>query len=255
MYRFIDTHAHLYAEQFEKDLEEVIQRTKDEGVFRVYLPNIDEKSVESMLALEKEYPDFFFPMIGIHPCDIKEDVDKQMNFVNDWLKKRSFSAIGEVGIDLHWDKSTYDLQVYAFRKQIDFALEYDLPVVIHSRDATPETIAIIREKQNGNLKGIFHCFSGTADEAKEIVDLGLLIGIGGVCTFKNSKLAPAIESIPLDKMVLETDAPYLAPTPYRGKRNESSYIPIIAHKIAEIKCVDVAEVAEKTTETALKIFK
>ena len=254
MMKFVDTHAHLYAEEFDKDLDLVIERAKSEGVDRVYLPNIDEDSIERMFSLEQKYPDYFFAMMGIHPCYVKENVDKQMALVKEYLAKRKFAAIGEIGIDLHWDKSTYAIQEKAFKAQIDLALEYELPIVIHSRDATEETISIIREKQNGNLKGIFHCFSGNVEESKEIIDLGLLIGIGGVSTFKNSKLAPVLESVSLDKIVLETDAPYLAPVPYRGKRNESSYIPLIADKIAQVKQVDLSEVAERTTKNAVSLF-
>lgn len=252
---FIDTHAHLYSDSFEEDRDAMLERTFAFGVEKVFLPNIDSSSIEGMLALEQAYPDRLYPMMGLHPCSVQPDTwESELAIVASWLEKRSFCAIGEIGMDLYWDKSTQEIQAQAFKIQCEWANEYDLPIVIHSRESIDELIALIREIQFPGFRGIFHCFSGTASQAAEIVELGFLLGIGGPLTYKKSTLPEALQDISLDHMVLETDAPYLPPTPHRGKRNESSYIPLVAQKLAEVKGVSVGEVATLTTRNALQIY-
>ncbi len=250
---FIDTHSHLYDSRLIADAEQ-ITRAIDAGVHRMYMPNCDSNTIEGMLQLAGAWPENCMPMMGVHPCYIKEDYRNELNIVSEWLEKRKFAAVGEIGLDYYWDLTWKDQQVEAFESQIDLALQYDLPIVIHSRESTADCIEIVRKKQNGNLKGIFHCFSGTTEEAKSIIDLGLYLGIGGVVTYKKSTLPDVVKEVPLSALVLETDAPYLAPVPYRGKRNESAYIPLIAATIAEIKGVDVAQVADVTTANSLLLF-
>jgi TatD DNase family protein len=250
---FIDSHAHLYDEQLIAD-EMQITRAIDVGVTKMLMPNCDSTTINGMLQLADKWPANCMPMMGLHPCYVKEHYKDELNTVAEWLKKRKFYAIGETGLDYYWDLTFKKEQVEAFETQADLALQYNLPIVIHSRESTPDCIAIVREKQNGRLKGIFHCFSGSPDEAKEIISLGFYLGIGGVVTYKKSTLPDIIKEIPLQHIVLETDAPYLAPAPYRGKRNESSYIPVIAQKIAEIKNITLEEVAMVTTSNSEKVF-
>ncbi|HRO43589.1 MAG TPA: TatD family hydrolase [Flavipsychrobacter sp.] len=252
--RFIDTHAHLYDEQFSNDIDLTIQRAIDNGVDKMYMPNCDSTTIEGMLAIEERWKDHCFSMIGLHPVYVKEDYQQELNIIQEWLVKKRFCAVGEIGIDKYWDVSFLEQQKEAFALQIDWALQNDLPIVIHSREATRDCIDIVRSKQIGSLRGIFHCFSGTLEEAQEIINLGLLLGIGGVATFKKSSLPEVIQSVDLTHIVLETDAPYLAPMPYRGKRNESSYIPLIAAQVAAIKNLSVEEVATITTANAEIIF-
>lgn len=251
---FIDTHTHIYDEQFVEDQDEMIQRTIDAGVTKMYMPNCDHSTIAGMMNLAEKYPKNCFPMMGLHPCYVKENVDEELALVKEYLEKGIFYAIGEIGLDYYWDVSFKEQQIFAFEKQIDWALQYDLPIVIHCRESLQDSIDIVRKKQDASLKGIFHCFGGNLEEAKQIIDLGFHLGIGGVSTFKNSKLPEVLTNIDLQHLVLETDAPYLAPTPYRGKRNESSYIPLIAEKLAGIKQINIEEVAQITTETADKIF-
>ena len=250
----IDTHAHLYDEQFSADIAEIISRARANGVEKVYLPNCDSTTIPAMMALTEQYPGYCIPMIGIHPCYVKESYEAELKVMQEWLDKASFAAIGEIGLDYYWDQTFVAAQKDAFRRQIDWALERALPIVIHSRNATQDCIDIVREKQNGQLKGIFHCFGDDLNAAEQIIDLGFKLGIGGVVTFKNSTLPEVLRAIDLEHLVLETDAPYLAPVPYRGKRNESSYIPLIAQKIADIKEVPLSVVAERTTKTAEALF-
>jgi TatD DNase family protein len=219
----VDTHTHIYLDQFDDDRAEMMQRAKDNGVEKFYLPNIDSSSIDAMLNLEK-------------------------------LDKRVFCAIGEIGIDLHWDTSTFEIQKEAFRTQIKWAKELDVPVVIHSRKSTKEVIDVLREEKDDRLRGIFHCFGGSVEEAKSIIDLGFYLGIGGVVTFKKAGLDKTMEDIPLENVVLETDSPYLSPSPYRGKRNESGYVKLVAEKLAAIKNRTLEEVAEITSKNALDIF-
>jgi TatD DNase family protein len=250
----IDTHAHLYDEQFSADIAEIISRARENGVEKVYLPNCDSTTIPAMMALTEQYPGYCIPMIGIHPCYVKESYEAELKIMQEWLDKASFAAIGEIGLDYYWDQTFVAAQKDAFRRQIDWALERALPIVIHSRNATQDCIDIVREKQNGQLKGIFHCFGDDLIAAEQIIDLGFKLGIGGVVTFKNSTLPEVLRAVDLEHLVLETDAPYLAPVPYRGKRNESSYIPLIAQKIADIKEVPLSVVAERTTKTAEALF-
>lgn len=251
---FVDTHTHLYSEEFTTDIDMVLQKAIDAGVDKFFLPNIDSSSVDVMHTLCEKYPQRCFPMMGLHPCSVKENYKEELAIVNKYLKERKYTAVGEIGIDLYWDKTFYQQQVEAFEQQINWALEFNLPIVIHCRNSFDE----IYEVLSGFTKlpkGIFHCFSGNAEQAKKIIDnTGFKLGIGGVVTFKNSGLDKAIEHIELKHLVLETDSPYLAPVPYRGKRNESTYIPLIAAKLAEVKKCSLLDVASATTANAKEIF-
>jgi len=251
---FIDTHTHLYDAQFDEDRPEMIARALAAGVERMYLPNCDSGTLAAMQQLCAAFPDHCFPMMGLHPCSVKEDYKKELELVQHELKTGKYVGVGEIGLDYHWDTTFVAEQQEAFRLQTDWAIALDLPIIIHTRKSLEDGIAIVREKQQGSLKGIFHCFGGTVEEAKEIIELGFYIGIGGVLTFKNSTLPETLSQIDLRHIVLETDAPYLAPVPYRGKRNESAYIPLIAHKLAETKNCPVETVAAITSENARKLF-
>lgn len=250
---YTDSHTHLYDEQLLAD-EGQIQRAIDAGVTRMYMPNCDSTTIVGMLQLADQWPENCLPMMGLHPCYVKEHYKQELALVAEWLSKRKFAAIGEIGLDYYWDMTYKEQQKEAFETQIDLALQYDLPIVIHSRESTQDCIDIVSSKQNGKLKGIFHCFSGTTEEAKQVVELGFYLGIGGVITYKKSNLPEILQAIPLQHIVLETDAPYLAPVPYRGKRNESSYIPLIAAKIAEVLNCPAEEVATITTANCKQIF-
>lgn len=251
---YIDTHTHLYDEQLMAEEDAMIQRAIQAGVTKMFMPNCDSCTIESMMHLANKWKHNCYPMMGLHPCYVKENYQQELATVKEWLAKDKFYAVGEIGLDFYWDVSFKEQQYEAFEQQIDLALQYNLPIVIHSRESTQECIDVVKKKQNGRLKGIFHCFGGTLQQAEEITELGLYLGIGGVVTFKNSTLPEVIKTISLNHIVLETDAPYLAPVPYRGKRNESSYIPLIAAKIAELKGIDIAEVATTTTRNAEIIF-
>lgn len=252
---WIDTHAHLYSAEFDTDRGEMVTRALRQGVNRLLMPNIDEDSIPGMLALEAGFPEECLPMMGIHPCYVKENVEAQLTIVQDWLSKRKFWAVGEIGLDFYWDQTFREQQYIAFRRQIQLAMEHQLPIAIHSREATRACIDVVKELHNGSLTGVFHCFSGTKEEAQEIIDLGFYLGIGGVVTFKKAGLDVLLADIDMQHIVLETDAPYLAPVPYRGKRNESAYIPLIAQKLADIKNLKIEEVAAITTGNAQKLFK
>jgi TatD DNase family protein len=250
----IDTHCHLYGEAFASDRAEVIQRAEKEGVERFYLPAIDSGSREALRALEARYPGVCFGMAGLHPCSVKGNYLEELRVVEEDLARRPWVAVGEIGLDFYWDRTFEREQYEVFRQQIRWALQYDIPIVIHSRDSMAESIEVVREEKQGKLRGIFHCFSGDGQAARAVMGLGFYLGIGGVLTYKNSGLPDAIREIPLECMVLETDAPYLSPVPFRGKRNESSYLTYIAAKLAEVKGISVEEVARITTENAQKIF-
>lgn len=251
---FIDTHTHLYSEEFKADRTATISEAIAKGVNTFYLPNIDSESIEGMLQLEKEFPAICLPMMGLHPCSVKENYKEELALIKQWIDKRRFSAIGEIGIDLYWDKTFIKEQEYTFRQQIDWALEFNYTISIHCRNAFDEIYAILTSYHK-LPKSIFHCFSGNAEQAQQIIALkNFKLGIGGVVTFKNSGLDKVVEQTDLEHLVLETDAPYLAPVPYRGKRNESAYIPLIAEKIASIKGISIEEVAAVTTKNALEIF-
>ena len=251
---FIDTHTHLYDEQLITEEQEMIQRAIDAGVTRMYMPNCDSTTVSNMMDIAEKWKDNCFPMMGLHPVYVKDNYKDELAIAEQWLTKHKFSAIGEIGLDYYWDLTYKEQQKEAFELQIDWALLHDLPIVIHSRESTQDCIDIVRKKQNGRLKGIFHCFGGSMDEAKQIIELGLYLGIGGVVTFKKAGLAEVVKDTSLEHIVLETDAPYLAPVPHRGKRNESSYIPLVAAKIAELKNADISEIARITTVNAEKVF-
>jgi len=251
---FIDTHTHLYSEEFNADRTAIIKKAINNSVTKLYLPNIDSNSIDGMLQLEKEFPDNCFAMMGLHPCSVKENYLDELIILKKWLDTRRFIAIGEIGMDLYWDKTFIIEQEIAFKNQIDWALEYNYSIVIHCRNAFDEIFTILRSYKK-LPKGIFHCFSGNVEQAQKILDLkNFKLGIGGVLTFKNSGLDKVIETISIDDIVLETDSPYLAPMPYRGKRNESSYIPLIAKKIAEVKNISIEEVENLTTNNAHFIF-
>lgn len=252
---WVDTHAHIYSEQFNGDRADMLARADQENIGRIFMPNVDHTSIDVMLEAEHRSPDKFIPMMGLHPCSVKKDFSRELYIVEDWLSKRKFSAVGEIGTDLYWDKTFWEQQKEAFTIQVQWALQYDLPIVIHCRESIDQTIALVEQLQNGKLTGIFHCYSGNLEQAKRIIKLNFFLGIGGVVTFKNGGLDTVLPEISLDNIVLETDSPYLAPVPHRGKRNEPAYIPLVADKIATLKRVPLEEVQSKTTSNALKLFK
>jgi TatD DNase family protein len=252
--KLIDTHAHLYSRKFDTDRAAMIERAIERGVEEFFLPNIDSGSIDGMLALEAAYPDRCFAMMGLHPCSVQENYEEELAIVRSWLDKRHFCAVGEIGIDLYWDKTTLSIQEIAFKTQIDWALEFDLPIVIHARESTEEILAILEEVRSDRLRGIFHCFTGDLPQAERAIALGFHLGLGGVLTFKNSGLDKTIADIDLKHLVLETDAPYLSPLPYRGKRNESAYVYYVAEKLAEVKSLPLEEIAKITSANAEKIF-
>lgn len=251
----IDSHAHIYSDKFENDFSGMLDNCRREGIQKICMPNIDHTSIEQMLAIESEYPEMCFPMMGIHPSSVKGDFQKELAVVEGWLSKREFIAVGEIGLDLYWDKTFIHQQKEAFRVQIDWAKKYEVPIVIHCRDAFEETISIVEERIDDSLKGVFHCFTGTLEEAQRIIDLGFYLGIGGVATFKNGGLDKVIPHLELDHLLLETDSPYLSPAPYRGKRNEPAYLKIIAHKVAELMDRPIEEVASITSRNTATLFK
>ncbi|HET9054418.1 MAG TPA: TatD family hydrolase [Cyclobacteriaceae bacterium] len=252
---WVDTHAHIYADEFTPDRADMMQRAAEKSIGKIFMPNIDHTSVEGMLALEQKYPAVCHPMMGLHPCYVKKDFEKELYLVESWLEKRKFSAVGEMGTDLYWDKTFWEQQVEAFTIQVGFAKKHNLPIVVHCRESIAETIRLVEKLQDGTLTGIFHCFTGSKDQADELIRLGFHLGIGGVATFKKSGLEHVIPHIPMDRIVLETDSPYLAPTPHRGKRNEPAHIPLIAQRVAELKNCTLAEVQTATTQNALNLFK
>jgi len=249
-----DTHTHLYSEQFDEDREIVVQRAIELGVSRFFVPAIDSTYYKAMFDLEKQFPENIFLMAGLHPTHVKENFKEELEVVQKILQKRKFYAVGEIGIDLYWDKSFIQQQQDAFKLQIKWAKENKLPIVIHCREAFDEIFEILEEEKEDKLYGVFHCFTGNLEQAKQAVSYNMKLGIGGVVTFKNGKIDQFLNEIPLKDIVLETDAPYLAPTPYRGKRNESSYILKVVKKMAEIYEVSVNEIAEITTKNSKDIF-
>ncbi len=250
-----DTHTHLYSEQFKDDIDEVVQKAINLGISRFFLPNIDSNYTNALLALVKKYPDNMFPMMGLHPCSVKADYQQELAQVEKMLSEHQVVAIGEIGIDLYWDKTFLKEQQAAFRYQIRLAKANNLPFVIHCRDAFDEIFEILDEENDENMRGIFHCFTGNLEQAQKIINYGgFKLGIGGVVTFKNAGLDKVVEQLNLEHIVLETDAPYLAPVPYRGKRNESAYLVEIATKIADLKQVSLEEVAKITTSNSKTVF-
>lgn len=251
----IDTHTHLYDEETTELQDAHINRAIQAGVHKMYMPNCDSSTIEDMMGIAQRFPENCFPMMGLHPCYVKENYKDELAIVEEQLAKNKFSAIGEIGLDFYWDKTFADEQKLAFEQQIDWALAYDLPIVIHSRSSTQECLDIVKRKQNGKLVAIFHCFSGTPEQAQRVAGLGGYIGIGGVVTFKTSNLPEVLRAVSLENVVLETDAPYLAPVPYRGKRNESTYLPLIAQRIADVYEMPLEAIEKATTANAEKIFR
>lgn len=250
-----DTHTHLYSKDFDPDRSELIETAIKSGIKRFFLPNVDSESIPGMFQMEKQFPDNCFAMMGLHPCSVNAKYQDELQVVKHWLSKRKFIGIGEIGIDLYWDKTFIQQQQDAFRTQIQLAKQYNLPYVIHSRNSFNEVMEIVGEFKNDAIKAIFHCFSGNVQQAEAVLAAGnFKLGIGGVVTFKNSGLDKVVEAIELKHLVLETDAPYLAPMPYRGKRNEPDYLVLIAKKIAEIKNISVEEVAAVTTQNSFEVF-
>jgi TatD DNase family protein len=252
---WIDTHTHLYLDAFRSDFTEVIERARDAGVSRFYLPSIDRSVVPDMLSLEEAYPGLCHAMMGLHPCSVEASTYREeLSEVERWLQDRPFAGVGEIGLDFHWDTTHVKEQFEAFRVQVGWAKSYRLPVAIHSRKSTDECISVVKEQQDGRLTGVFHCFTGTVEQARQVIDLGLMLGIGGVATYKNGGLEPVIRELGLGSLVLETDAPYLAPVPHRGKRNEPAYLLHVAERIAAILEVDLEAVARATTANAKRLF-
>jgi TatD DNase family protein len=241
MSEWIDTHAHIYAKEFDADREDMLQRSAQNSVAKVFMPNVDHTSIDSMMEVESRWPNCF-AMIGLHPCSVKKDFERELYLVEEWLSKRKFAAVGEIGTDLYWDKTFWDQQVEAFKIQVNWSRKFNLPVVIHCRESMDETIALVEDLQDGKLRGIFHCFTGSASQAERIIKLNFHLGIGGVSTFKKGGLDTVLPDIAVDRIVLETDSPYLAP------------VPIIAQRVAEIKKMSPDELKRQTTENALKIF-
>ena len=253
---FIDTHTHLFASEFDNDIDIVIKNALDNGISKMLLPNIDSTTTKKMLQLCDNYPNNCYPMIGLHPCSVKKDnLEKEISHVEQMLSQNKFIAVGEIGLDLYWDKSTLDLQKIAFESQIEIAKKYQLPIVIHVRDSFDEAIEIVERLNDYNLSGVFHCFTGNLEEAQRIINLkNFYLGIGGVVTFKNGGINKIINQVSLDRIILETDSPYLSPTPFRGTRNESKYLLNIAHKMAELYNIDIEDIAKKTTKNAIDLF-
>ncbi|MFV8226408.1 TatD family hydrolase [Christiangramia aquimixticola] len=249
-----DTHTHLYSDAFDEDRKQAIQLALDKGVERFFIPAIDSETTQSMYELEKAFPDNVFLMMGLHPTHVKENYEDELKHVSEELDKRKFYAVGEIGIDLYWDKSTLEIQKDAFKKQIQLAKQYELPIVIHCREAFDEIFEVLESEKDEKLFGIFHCFTGNLEQAKKALSYNMKLGIGGVVTFKNGGIDKFLAEIPLEEIVLETDAPYLAPTPFRGKRNDPVYILKVAEKLAEIYNLPVETIAEVTTKNSKEVF-
>jgi TatD DNase family protein len=252
--KLIDTHCHLYNKDFDRDREEMVQRAEKEGVERFYLPMVDSSSRVALLDLEERYPGRCLGMTGLHPCSVKDNYAAELRMVEADLARRAWAAVGEIGLDFYWDRTFESHQYEVFHTQIECAVHYRLPIVIHSRDSMKESIEVVRAHQAQGVRGVFHCFGGSVEDARAIVDLGFYLGIGGVLTYKNSTLPGVLREIPLDSLVLETDAPYLAPVPFRGKRNEPAYLKYVVEKLAEVKVVSIEDVAAATTANAEKLF-
>jgi len=252
--RYIDTHAHLYSKQFNPDRSEVVDRALELGITCIAMPNIDSTSIDDMFETELKFP-ICKPMIGLHPCHVDLHFEKELYIVEDWLNKKNFLAIGEMGTDLFHDKTFWPQQQEAFKIQVSWAIQYDLPLVIHCRSSIDETLSLLEPFAGSKLNGIFHCFSGTSEQLKKVLELGFYVGIGGVATFKNGGLDQVLPGVDISKVVLETDCPYLAPVPHRGKRNEPSYLNLIADRLAEILSMTKEELVHCTTENAKRVFK
>jgi TatD DNase family protein len=252
--RFIDTHAHLYSSPIKENIEGIMKNAMDNGIDTIIMPAIDSTTLEAMLEVEKTYPQNTIAMMGLHPCSVKENVKEELAIIEAQLQKRKFIAIGEIGLDYYWDKTFTTEQMHAFEIQMQWALDYKLPIAIHTRNAMGETIEAVKPFAKKGLRGIFHCFSGSKESAEQIISMDFHLGLGGVLTYKNAGVAEAIKDIPMEWLVLETDAPYLSPVPYRGKTNEPSYMIQVAMKLAEIKNLPLHEIASITTNNAEKLF-
>lgn len=252
--KWIDSHAHIYNKAFKDELPDIIENCREEGMQRIYMPNVDHASIDAMLETELRYPECIATM-GLHPCSVNKDFEKELYIVEEWLNKRPFAAVGEIGIDLYWDKSFFNYQQEALRIQTAWAKEKELPIIIHCREAFTETLSLLEELKDEKLKGVFHCFTGTLEEAEKAIELGFYLGIGGVVTFKNGGLDKVLPHVSLEHLLLETDSPYLAPVPHRGKRNSPEYIPLIAARVAELTKHSLEEIYDKTTANTLNLFK
>lgn len=252
----VDTHAHIYAEEFDEDIDAVITRAKESGISSIILPNVDCESLSRMQNLVMKYPDFCFPAIGLHPTSVNNDFEEELNMVHREIINGGYIAVGEIGIDLYWDKSFLKQQIQAFQRQIQWAIEHDLPVIIHVRDSFEETIEAMEPFRESGLRGVFHSFTGSVQQAEKMLEFNnFYLGINGIVTFKNSGLGETLKKININKILLETDAPYLTPAPYRGKRNESGYIRFVAQKLSEIYGLPVSEINEITSLNAGKLFR
>ncbi len=250
----IDSHAHIYSEEFDDDRNGVIKRASDAGIRKIILPNIDRSTMKSMLELADQYPEICYPLIGLHPGSVTKDYTSELNTLEEWLGKRKFFGIGEIGIDLYWEKAFQKQQEDAFTHQVKMAKALKLPVVIHVRNSFNEVYRIIEKEAGNGLAGIFHCFTGNLEEARKIIRAGFKLGIGGVITFRNSNLKNVLQDIDPEHLVLETDSPYLTPVPYRGKRNESSYLTYIAAEVAGVYAMETAEIATLTSDNVIRLF-
>ena len=251
---FIDTHAHVYAEELTSSMDMIIENSIKAGISKILMPAIDSSTLDAMLKVEAQFPGHCMAMIGLHPCYVKENYKEELKLVEDWIGKRKFIAIGEIGLDFYWDKTFAKEQQLVFETQMQWALDLQLPIAIHTRNAMGETIEMVKSFAKQGLRGVFHCFSGSKESAEQIIGMGFHVGLGGVLTYKNAGVAEAIKDIPMEYIVLETDAPYLAPVPYRGKTNEPAYMIEVAKKLAEIKSMPLHEIAAITTNNAEKLF-
>ena len=251
---WIDSHAHVYLQDFDQDRDEMMHRCHAQGVEKIYMPHIDATSTDAMMEVEMKYPGRCIAMMGLHPCSVKKNFEKELYHIEGWLAKRGFAAIGEIGTDLYWDKTFWEQQKEAFLIQVRWARKYRLPVVVHCRESLEETIAMLEAVGDENLKGVFHCFNGTLEEARRIIKLGFYLGIGGVSTFKNGGLDKVVPELGLGNIVLETDSPYLSPVPHRGKRNEPAYIPLIAQRLADLKKTSLLVLQQATSANANALF-
>ncbi|MEJ6793760.1 MAG: TatD family hydrolase [Flavobacteriales bacterium] len=251
----IDTHTHMFSSQFDEDREQIVKECIESGIETLLLPNINSETIDAMWSLCDLFPKNCFPMIGLHPCDVKEDYQKELDIVLQELKNRKYVAVGEIGIDLHWDKTTVDIQKNAFDQQIKWAIEFDLPIAIHIRESFEEVFEVLEQNIHPKLRGVFHCFTGTLEQAQKAISMGFMLGVGGVVTFKNSGVDKVLENIDLKHLVLETDSPYLAPTPLRGKRNDSRNLQLICDKLAQLNDLESSEVARITSKNAQTLFK
>ncbi|MEJ8755744.1 TatD family hydrolase [Pontibacter sp. H259] len=255
MLKLVDSHAHIYSEEFKEDQAAAVAKAAEAGVEKIYMPNIDHTSIDAMLETEAAFPGQCIPMMGLHPTYVTKDFERELYLVEEWLNKRPFAAVGECGIDLYWDKTFFPQQQEALKVQLELAKKHNLPIILHTRDSFDETYELVAAAQDGTLRGIFHCFSGTAEQAAKVKELNFLMGIGGVATFKNGGLDKVLPHVALEDLVLETDCPYLAPVPHRGKRNEPAYLPLVLKRVAELMQKTEGEVATITTQNAQNLFK